>query len=37
MNELEEWFLEEFGPLGFSLTPMMYSPESFEPFLEVIL
>ena len=36
MNELEEWFLEEFGPLGFSLTPMMYSPESYEPFLEVI-
>jgi hypothetical protein len=36
MNELEEWFLEEFGPLGFSLTTIMCSPESFEPFRRVI-
>jgi len=36
MNELEEWFLEEFGPLGFSLTTIMCSPESFEPFRKVI-
>jgi len=36
MNELEEWFLEEFGRLGFDLTPMMYSPESFMPARRVI-
>ena len=36
MNEMEEWFLNEFGHLGFDLTPMMYSPESFEPFRRVI-
>lgn len=36
MNEIEEWFLEEFGHLGFDLTPMIYCPESFEPFRRVI-
>jgi len=36
MNELEEWFLEEFGPLGFDLTPMMYCPEWSAPFRKVI-
>ena len=36
MNEIEEWFLNEFGHLGFSLTPMIYCPESFEPFRRVI-
>lgn len=36
MTEIEEWFLGEFGHLGFSLTPMIYCPESFEPFRRVI-
>jgi len=36
MNEIEEWFLEEFGHLGFDLTPMMYNPESFTPVRKVI-
>ena len=36
MNEIEEWFLEEFGHLGFDLTPMMYNPESFTPVRRVI-
>ena len=36
MNEIEEWFLNEFGHLGFSLTHTMCSPESFEPFRKVI-
>ena len=36
MNEIEEWFLNEFGHLGFDLTPMMYNPESFTPVRKVI-
>ncbi len=36
MNEIEEWFLEEFGPLDFGLTTMEYCTESFEPFRRVI-
>tara|TARA_R110002020_G_scaffold113236_7_gene260355 strand:- start:19202 stop:19504 length:303 start_codon:yes stop_codon:yes gene_type:complete len=36
MNEIEEWFLTEFGHMGFSLTPMMYCPEWFAPFRRVI-
>ena len=36
MNEIEEWFLEEFGHLGFVLTPMLYNPESFTPVRKVI-
>ncbi len=36
MNEIEEWFLEEFGHLGFDLTPMMYCPVSFTPARRVI-
>ena len=31
MNEIEEWFLEEFGHLGFDLTPTMHNPENFAP------
>jgi len=31
MNEISEWFLNEFGHLGFSLTPTMYNPENFAP------
>ncbi len=33
---MEEWFLNEFGHLGFDLTPMIYCPESFEPVRMVI-
>ncbi len=33
---MEEWFLNEFGHLGFDLTPMIYCPESFEPFRRII-
>ena len=36
MNEIEEWFLEEFGHLGFELTPMVYCPYSFDPVRKVI-
>lgn len=36
MNEIEEWFLNEFGHLGFDLTPMMYNPEWFTPVRKVI-
>ena len=36
MEELSEWFLEEFGHLGFDLTPMIYCPESFTPVRKVI-
>jgi len=31
MNEIEEWFLNEFGHLGFSLTPTMYCAELAGP------
>jgi len=33
---MEEWFLNEFGHLGFSLTHLMYCPEWFAPFRKVI-
>jgi hypothetical protein len=31
MEEIEIWFEEEFGHLGFSLTPIMYNPFDFTP------
>jgi hypothetical protein len=31
MEEIEEWFLNEFGHLGFSVTPTLYNPDTFEP------
>tara|TARA_Y100000389_G_C17467740_1_gene527239 strand:- start:2650 stop:2955 length:306 start_codon:yes stop_codon:yes gene_type:complete len=31
MDEIEEWFLEEFGHLGFSTTPTLYNPFDFTP------
>lgn len=31
MEEIEVWFENEFGPLGFSLTPLMYDTTSFTP------
>ena len=36
MNEISEWFLNEFGHLGFSLTPIMYNPDTFTPVKGVI-
>ena len=36
MEELSEWFLEEFGHLGFTLTPMMCHPDTFQPLKGVI-
>lgn len=33
---MDDWFLEEFGPYGFSLTPMIYDPNSFAPNKSVI-
>ena len=32
MEEITEWFLNEFGHLGFSLTPIMHIPTTFTPF-----
>ena len=29
MDEISQWFLNEFGHLGFSLTPIMYDPDTF--------
>lgn len=29
MNEITEWFLLEFGHLGFDVTPTMYNPDNF--------
>lgn len=31
MDEISQWFEEEFGHLGFILTPLMYNPENFTP------
>lgn len=31
MDDIVEWFESEFGPLGFSLTPTMYDPDTFSP------
>ena len=31
MNNVEEWFLNEFGRYGFSLSPTMYDPFNFVP------
>jgi hypothetical protein len=36
MNEIEEWFLGEFGHLGFSVTPTLYDVASLTPFRKVI-
>ena len=36
MNEIVEWFLEEFGHLGFDLTPMMYNPDWFSPYRGIL-
>lgn len=31
MDEITTWFLEEFGHLGFEVTPTMYDPVNFTP------
>lgn len=31
MGEIETWFLEEFGHLGFTVTPTLYNPFDFTP------
>lgn len=31
MDEITTWFEEEFGHLGFTITPLMYDPETFTP------
>ena len=33
---MNEWFLEEFGPYGFTLSVTMYDPETFSPSKKVI-
>jgi len=33
---MEEWFLEEFGPYGFTLTQTLYDPYTFTPCRQVI-
>jgi len=35
MDEISQWFLNEFGYLGFSLTPIMYNPDTFTPLKRV--
>ena len=36
MNEITEWFLLEFGHLGFDVTPTMYNPNNFTPIKGVL-
>ena len=31
MDEISQWFEEEFGSLGFMVTPTVYNPEDFTP------
>lgn len=31
MDEITTWFEEEFRHLGFTVTPLMYDPETFTP------
>ena len=33
---MEEWFLEEFGPYGFTVTQTLYDPYTFTPCRQVI-
>ena len=33
---MEEWFLEEFGPYGFTLTHTLYNADTFTPCKQVI-
>jgi hypothetical protein len=36
MDEIEEWFLQEFSHLGFTTTPLMYDPFTYIPIKKVI-
>lgn len=36
VDEIEEWFLTEFGHLGFIVTPTLYNPNTFIPIRKVI-
>ena len=31
MDEISQWFENEFGHLGFTVTPTMYNPDNFSP------
>jgi hypothetical protein len=31
MDEISQWFENEFGHLGFTVTPIMYNPDNFSP------
>ena len=33
---MDEWFLEEFGPYGFTVTHTVYNPDTFTPCKQVI-
>lgn len=33
---MDDWFLVEFGPYGFRLSPTIYNPDSFSPTKKVI-
>jgi hypothetical protein len=35
MGEIVEWFLREFGHLGFDVTPIIYDPFTFTPVRKV--
>jgi len=36
MDEISQWFEQEFGNLGFMLTPVMYNPYDFTPMRGVL-
>ena len=36
MEETVEWFERELGPHGFTLTPLMYDPNSFTPMMGIL-
>jgi hypothetical protein len=36
MDEISQWFEQEFGHLGFMLTPVMYNPDDFTPMKGVL-
>ena len=36
MGEMEEWFLNEYGHLGFTTTPTIYNPFSFTPIKKIM-
>jgi hypothetical protein len=36
MEEIVQWFENEFGHLGFSVTAQLYNPDTFEPYKGVL-